>query len=340
MKEYKVSILIPVYNTEKTLSRCLESVINQSLEEIEIIITNDGSVDGSQSIIDNYIKKDNRIKCFYQENSGLGATRNNGIEIARGEYIAFLDSDDYVDLDYYEKMYEIAKIKNADMVISGYVERYRDKSKDRIVGFNNLNKEEYCIDVLNGNIAGFSWNKLYRRELINKNKLKFPLRSELENVEDQYFTIRCLLLANDIVFMDKSYINYCINVNSIVQSYQPTLIKDVIKLYDKNLKFVKENSNCTSYIEAMNENLVKSIISIINNEFKVTRKCSNNEKLKSIKSILEYHQYCKIIASVRLKNLSTLDKIYYILLKNKLYRILCLVAAIRCKRIYRKQILR
>ena len=119
---YKISVLVPVYNTEKTLSKCLDSILKQTIiNDIEIVIVNDGSTDNSQVIIDNYVDKYKNIFKYKQKNQGLGATRNKGIELASGEYIAFLDSDDWVDENYYELMYKKAKEENSELVISSYI---------------------------------------------------------------------------------------------------------------------------------------------------------------------------------------------------------------------------
>ena len=135
----KVSVIIPVYNVEKYISRCLESLANQTLKDLEILIVNDGSTDNSRSIIEKYLKKHSlRIKYFEKQNGGLSSARNYGLKYATGEYIAFLDSDDYVEKDMYEDMYKIAKKDDADMVECDFLwewentelqwEKYKDKN--------------------------------------------------------------------------------------------------------------------------------------------------------------------------------------------------------------------
>ena len=116
MKHPKISIIIPVYNVEKYLDRCIDSIINQSLKDIEIILVDDGSPDNCPQLCDEWAKKDSRIKVIHKENAGLGMARNTGMQHATGEYIAFIDSDDYVDLDMYAKLLEKAELHNADIV--------------------------------------------------------------------------------------------------------------------------------------------------------------------------------------------------------------------------------
>ena len=116
----KVSVIVPVYNVENYLVKCLDSLVHQTLKDIEIIVVNDGSPDNSQNIIDTYVKKyPKKIKAFSKKNGGQGSARNYGLKYAKGEYIAFVDSDDYVDLDMFFKMYNKAKEDNSDIVICG-----------------------------------------------------------------------------------------------------------------------------------------------------------------------------------------------------------------------------
>lgn len=329
----KISILIPVFNTEETLKRCLDSVLNQTLEDIEIIITNDGSRDNSQNIIEEYAKKDNRIKFFIQENSGLGATRNNGIEMATGEYIAFLDSDDWVDRDYYEKMYNVAKKGDIDLVISSFCIENICINDRTYMKFNykDNDKDNYLKDLINGNVDGFSWNKLYKRSMINENNLRFPLREEFENVEDQYFSIRSVYYSKKIAFINNTNIHYFINKDSIVRKYQKTLLNDIIKLHKSNIKLFQDNK----FLETeLYNKLYIGIINIINNEFKPNSNRSRKEKIDVIRSIDSFKEFKNIIIASNNYNLKRIDKLYIRLLKNKMYKMLYIVASLRCKYIY------
>ena len=124
----KVSVIVPVYNVEKYLSKCLDSLVNQTLKDIEIIVVNDGTKDNSQSIIDKYTKKySKKIKSYIKENGGLSSARNYGLKYAKGEYISFIDSDDYVDLQMFEKMYNEAINHKFDIVVCDTINVYEDK---------------------------------------------------------------------------------------------------------------------------------------------------------------------------------------------------------------------
>ena len=128
----KVSVIVPVYNVEKYIRKCLDSLVNQTLEDIEIIVVNDGSKDSSIDILKEYAEKHNNIKVYEKENGGLSDARNYGLQFATGKYIAFLDSDDYVDVNLYKRMYEKAKAEDSDMVECNFYWVYDNKTKKDI----------------------------------------------------------------------------------------------------------------------------------------------------------------------------------------------------------------
>ena len=168
----EISIIVPVYNVEKYLKRCIDSILNQSFTNFELILVDDGSTDNSGKIIDEYAIKDERIKVIHKENGGQGSARNRGLDIAKGNYIGFVDSDDWIHKDMYKCMYKIINEDNTDIVQVGHnmVEEY---TKDKRCNINNLNI--ICIDNIIEKFADcnsfevlpliFPVNKLYRREL-------------------------------------------------------------------------------------------------------------------------------------------------------------------------------
>lgn len=168
----KVSVIIPVYNVEKYIKKCLDSLVNQTLEDIEIIVVNDGSPDNSQKIIDDYVKKyPSKVKSYIKENGGQGSARNYGVKCATGEYIGFVDSDDYVDKNMYKIMYQKAISTKSDIVCCNHFEVIGEK----------LIEKRYYNDIISDNgftkyILGFPcpWNKLIRRDLIINNNWFFP----------------------------------------------------------------------------------------------------------------------------------------------------------------------
>ena len=171
----KVSVIVPVYNVEKYLKKCAESLVNQTLPDIEIIFVNDGSTDSSKNIIEHYLKNySNKVKLVNKENGGLSSARNYGIPYATGEYIAFLDSDDYVELDMYDTLYNKAKENDFDMVECDFIWEYPKKSKNDIGKTYNDRKEAL------EKARVVAWNKLYKREIINNSNVLFLQTTQLE----------------------------------------------------------------------------------------------------------------------------------------------------------------
>lgn len=213
----KVSIIVPVYNTEKFLDTCLSSLVNQTLNDIEIICVNDGSTDNSLDKINSYAQKDSRIKVINQENKKQGAARNNGLRAATGEYIGFVDSDDWVDLNYYEKLYNTAKKYNSDIALAANIRIGNGKTKKRL----DITKEEVAntlqekIDIGNQAKNPCPTNKIYRHSMLKDNNITWP---EGVYCEDKLFTIKAVYYANSIVTVPGVSYYYFRNPNSTVHT--------------------------------------------------------------------------------------------------------------------------
>ena len=238
----KVSVIVPVYNVEKYVEKCLKSLVNQTMQEIEIIVVDDGSKDGSKSIVDNYIKKyPDKIKYLYKENGGLSSARNFGIPYANGEYIAFLDSDDYVEPTMYEEMYNLAKKEDADMVECDFIWEYPNKQKyDYGVVYNGKKEAIEKARVV-------AWNKLIKREIIESEKIEFPFGLRYEDVEFFYKLVPSL---NKISFMKKYFIHYVQRENSIANT-QNTKTKDIFKVPNNVIEFYKNKGYYEEYKEEL-----------------------------------------------------------------------------------------
>lgn len=203
-----ISIIVPVYKVEKYIENCIKSLINQTYKNLEIILIDDGSPDRSGEICDKYASLDNRIKVFHFENGGVSAARNKGVEYAKGDYIGFVDSDDWVDHDMYETLFRLINEYTADIAICGYREIYPDKveemSNKDIKVMNNLEALE--LNILNDidyQICTAPWNKLYKKEIVKN--IKFP---EGKVYEDIIFTTKALIESNKCVYQGISKYNY------------------------------------------------------------------------------------------------------------------------------------
>ena len=229
-----VSVIIPCYGVEKYLDRCLHGVVNQTITNIEIVLVDDGSPDKVPLMCDEWAKKDSRIKVIHKQNAGLGFARNSGLEIATGEYVAFIDSDDYVSEDMFMSLYIEAKKHDADVVFCGYqVEDARGiwhknndyKDKQIIEGEEVIN---YLLDMIacapNVGIerkhAMSVWHGIYRRSLLESNNVRFISEREVVS-EDLPFHTDVLLIARKIVSIPNCFYYYCLNDTSLTATFKP-----------------------------------------------------------------------------------------------------------------------
>ena len=234
----KISVIVPVYNVETYLRECLDSLINQTFQELELICVNDGSTDSSLEILEEYASKDSRIKIINQTNQGLSAVRNNGLKLATGEFIAFIDSDDWVDLDYFEKLYSVATKNNCDIAAATIV-RKRPKSQKYRVHYTEekiCNTLEEKINACNIPVCCYVWNKLYRSELVKNNFFK-----EGVYFEDVLWTPEVLKQSNKLVTVPDVNYYYRVTKGSIVKTNSAKKQNDsynskkyIIEFFEKN----------------------------------------------------------------------------------------------------------
>ena len=252
MPQPKVSIIVPVYNVEKYLDRCINSLRNQTLPDIEIILVDDSSTDSSLSICKKASEEDSRIKVISKVNEGAGMARNAALKIATGEYIGFVDSDDYVGKDMYESLYEAAEKYNSDLILSGvlFVDGNMFSSEGNIVRkdyfsqVTHFETQDSLKELRMGIIGslpediddskyGMSiWKNLFKREVVEKNNLTFKSEREMLS-EDALFMIDYISCINKATGINEAFYNYCRNGESISKSYK----KD---RFEKSLIFVKQ----------------------------------------------------------------------------------------------------
>lgn len=233
----KVSIIIPVWGVEKYISKCLDSLVNQTLEDIEIIVVNDGSPDNSQKIIDEYVKKyPDKVKSYIKENGGQGSARNYGLEVSTGEYIGFVDSDDFVELDMFEKMYNKAKQDKSDIVVCGSYnvsEDYSKKEKDVFV----TNYDTDLENVIFGKMA--VWNKIYKRNIIIDNKITFK---EKVWYEDLAFTLKAIINSSKFSFIGEPLYDYLIRQGSTMNNSNVERNLEILQAFDDVLDYIYKNN--------------------------------------------------------------------------------------------------
>ena len=277
MKEIDISIIVPIYNAEKYLKKCIDSLVSQTKKEIEIILINDGSTDSSEEIIKNY--KDKRIKYFKNKNQGIGKTRNFGIEKANGKYLLFVDSDDYLDKTACEKMYNKAENDNLDIVMCDFYKEYDNGNIEEIrtISFKNSSLKDNP-DIITEYLS--PWAKIYSSEMIKKNNIKF-----VENLkyEDAPFVIETLCCANKIGKVDECLNYYLIHTNSET-TVRDRRCFDILKIIDKIRKYTNDK-------EYLKEKIDKLTVRIITN-YTIQQRMQKDKKI-AMECIEEAFKYLK-----------------------------------------------
>jgi len=234
----KVSVVIPIYNAERYLSRCLDSVCCQSLKELEIICINDGSPDNCDKILAKYAARDDRFVVINKKNAGVSAARNDGIRCAHGKYIHFLDADDFIDSDYYKKMYDAADADSLDMVCSGFVTNTK-YARDLKYSHNfiardlrtKLRKTYVFTD-------GYVWRYLFNRQFIKKHKLSFDVN--MISQEDAIFVLNAIVVANGISFVGGTHYHYMFNDMSALHARDAAHHKKIKAQYKIGKKYRRD----------------------------------------------------------------------------------------------------
>ncbi|WP_270751877.1 glycosyltransferase family 2 protein [Gemmiger qucibialis] len=296
-----MSIIIPVYNTAKQLRRCLNSIVTQLNDKVEVILINDGSTDNSISIIHDYIEHYNQLKLYDKPNEGVSSSRNIGLKVAVGQYVAFVDSDDYVENDYICKMLaniQKMELDKLDLMIFGF---YRREGENYSVNSPMVRKNESDIikDIF---VQKYNapWNKIFKKSIIDTYKLEFPV--SMKTSEDFLFLLDYVQNTCKIGVADECCIyNYCDNPCGAVNNTKEQYLIDTIKIYHKIQAMMKNHS--ISYINEIENSIMERYYYIVYN---LLRMGDNKKELRSILYTLNFD----------LKQMSNLDR------KNKLKRFL------------------
>lgn len=299
-----VSIIVPIYNVEEYLDRCMDTLVNQTLKDIEIIMVDDGSPDNCPKLCDEWAKKDNRIKVVHKKNGGLADARNAGLAVATGKYIAFVDSDDFVKTDMYENLYNEVEKKQADTIYCGF---YKYWTKDKIREFRNVDRTtifegnvltEFSLDFVGSPTSEKKdwkyemsvWHSLYSNDIIQKHHIRF--RSEREILsEDIVFQELYLPHAKKVVYVSEPYYYYCFNNNGSLThaKYNPNRYSRMMALFhclsdltrDRDPKCLRAQRFLIAYLRA---NAYKIIASNFSHE----------ETIKYLKDYSSNSVWCQI----------------------------------------------
>ncbi len=297
----KISIIVPVYNVEKYIKRCLDSLVNQTFSDIEIIIVNDKTPDNSMEICYEYAKIDSRIKIFNKQlNEGLGITRNYGIEKSQGNYIAFVDSDDYVSLDMCEKLYEAAIRSDADVVYGGIY--YDDnngnirtkKYTDNIKIIKDSNVKDLLLDLIgtkpqekDDTVMEVSvWKSIFKREIFMKKNIRFVSERKFIS-EDVIFNIDYLSECKCVVIIPDCIYYYSVNPKSLSKVFRTDRFKKVKLLYHEIIRKLDYLYDKEIYEIRVDRFLIARARTNLRNIVHSRRKYSKEEYINSLKNICE-----------------------------------------------------
>lgn len=247
----KVSVIVPIYNVEKYLEKCINSLLSQTLEDIQIILVNDGSKDNSGNIAKE-CEKNNKDRVIYveKENGGLSDARNYGLKYATGDFVAFLDSDDYIEKNAYEEMYNKAIEENADYVECDFIWEFPNKIRvDKQYPYKNKKEMLSFVRVV-------AWNKLIKRQLITDNNLEFPKGLRYEDVE---FTYKLIPFVNKFAYVDKPFIHYVQREGSIA-NVQNERTAEIFTVLDNVIEFYKKNNIYEEYRNELEYNYARYLL--------------------------------------------------------------------------------
>ena len=233
-----ISVIVPVYNVEKYLPKCIDSILAQTYTNLEILLVDDGAKDSSGAICDEYAQRDSRIRVIHKENGGLSDARNRGIEEARGEYFGFIDSDDYIDADMYEVLYATLEKHNADMSMCGVYELYEGQAAEQVSEIRDFacTPEEAMKIVIDGQINyAYAVNKLYRRELFDE--IRYPVG---KIIEDAFVILFLLEKTERVALTNARKYYYFHRENSITSRTFSKKHYDCIEAHENNYRFICE----------------------------------------------------------------------------------------------------
>lgn len=277
----KISVIVPVYNVEEYLDRCVESIVNQTYNNLEIILVDDGSTDDCPAMCDKWAEKDNRIKVIHKQNGGLADARNAGLSIANGDYIGFIDSDDYIDPDMYECLIHHAVANNAD--IAGCF--YRKVGKDFVNELGSdysvkvFNCDEYLCEYYLKNVLYFSCcNKIYKRELIDDTRFS----TEAGLCEDGCFNYETSKKADIIVMINKPMYNYILRETSLTNNKKS--LSGWLKSVNANYEILLKEKNNQVIFVPMAISFVDGLLNAVAQYIKSG--CTHDREYKLIIKIL------------------------------------------------------
>lgn len=322
-----ISIIVPVYNVEDYLTECLDSLVNQTYKNIEIICVNDESPDDSYVILDKYAKLDKRIKIINQKNQGLSGARNTGMKNASGDYVMFVDSDDWIDLNTCESAVNAALKNSADLVMWSYTRESGERSLEKLMFWddNTVFEADRVKNTINRRLCGLlgeelsrpdyanaietAWGKLYRFSLIKDNNVEF-ISERTIGTEDALFNIYATKYVNRAVYLKKSFNHYRKNNNtSLTSNYKSKLFKQWQCLFDHIQAYIDENNLGDSFRQSLSNRIALSLVGLGLNVMQAD--CGGKQKRKMLKDIITYDRNKKAYRALQFGFLPIHWKVFF-----------------------------
>lgn len=313
-----ISVIVPVYNVEKYLNKCVDSILNQTYTNIEIILVDDGSKDKSGSICDEYEKTDKRVKTIHQSNAGVCSARNIALSESKGKWVAFIDSDDWVEKKYIEELYKCAIKTNSDIVACGY-NRVTGSNKECINNSGEtteLSPREFLIKVLNPQTGmGFCHMKLYKRKII-KDVL---FNVNLSVGEDALFNEQIVSNMDKMCILQKALYNYRINQNSVVRRYDAEYAIKYLRAMEITKEYLLKKYSEDEEIIQNYYNFVAFHVLLVAVNYCYTKDNNSKNKTELFKQVCNYSEFKDGIKISNYNNLSLTRKITLFTIKHKIY---------------------
>ena len=323
----RLSVIVPIYNASKYLDKCIRSIVNQTFQDIEIILINDGSIDNSLSICSKYAEKDDRIKIINQDNKGVSVARNKGIEISTSQYITFIDPDDDIDIEMYKDMLNNIVENDCDVCLCNYMYKNRSKEKEIKLPFKE-GKYEYnsikkiIISMLGGSelddepIMGSVWRGIYKKDIIQKHLITFPIN--IRPMQDLVFIVEYLSVCKTLYINENSYYNYYIHANSAITGYKKGLWNNNKRVYDLLESIAIKNNIEVDKKQNLKNRLINMALGSISNEAHIDNRNKLKDKLNNISLILKDEKVKNSIGLVNSQKLKLRKKIILLCIKMKL----------------------
>lgn len=326
-----VSIVVPIYNAEKYLSRCIESLINQTLKELEIILVNDGSKDNSLAICREYAAADSRVVLIDKANGGVSAARNEGLRVSKGDFVGFVDPDDWVDIEMYKEMHAAAVSVEAEICMCNYVKEIGGRTEPIVMARSGIVEKEAVLDEILANIIakpsfrsgetdimGSVWRLLVKRDFLQKENISFY--EDVDFMEDLLFCVEIFLECNRVVIHKGAFYHYEVHGDSAVSSYKTGFYEKQQATFLKLTNLVERKGQLSSLKQRLDNRYIVIALLALANELHKDNPKSFGQKIAVIDTICRDERLAGILKRMDFQGIEIRKKWELKLMKRKASR--------------------